>query len=258
MPFPHMEPPVFRNRIIRSLPPEELRLLRPLMTRTRLVRAQVIYGIGERIDQLHFVEEGIISMAPPAREAKDQVEVDYVGRQSALGVTAILNIHAVSFHRTIVQMPGIAYQISARSAHDYLPRLPAFRRLLMEELETSCARLSQNTACRAMHTLTQRLARWLVMARDLADSNTLNVTQEMLAAMLAVRRPGVTVALGRLEQQGFVKHRRGNVIICDRADMAAVACDCDALLLDYTTSLRLGRPVPPQAANNGVQKHVCP
>ena len=255
MPLHYMEP-VFRNRIIRSLPPEELRLLRPLMTRMRLMRGQTLFGSGEHIDQLYFIEEGLISLAPPCQDVTERVEVDYAGRQSAIGVIAILNDGATSFHRTMVQIPGVAYRVMARSARDYLPRLPTFKRLLIEDLEISHARLSQNTACRATHSLAQRLARWLVMARDLADGGTLQVTQEMLATMLAVRRPGVSVALARLEEQGLVKHRRGNVIVSDRDQLAAVACNCDMRLEQYTASLSMPKSQLPPTLTSSMKDYV--
>ena len=231
----------FKNRLIRALPPEEVRLLRPMLTRVRLTQGQIIYESGERIDQLYFIEEGLISMAPPHPNAKDQIEVDSVGREGVVGVAAVLNPEAASFNRTIVRIPGIAYRIVARSARDSLSRMPGLRRLLIEELEIAGARLSQNTACRSKHSLTERLARWLVMARDLANTESLVVTQDLLATMLAVRRPGVTVALARLEQNGLVKHRRGNVLVCDRDALAAVACDCDVRLRNYSMSIIAGR-----------------
>ena len=54
------------------------------------------------------------------------------------------------------------------------------------------------------------------MADDRIDSDELPLTHEFLAIMLAVRRPGVTVAIQALEQKGVVARKRGRVVIIDR------------------------------------------
>ena len=57
------------------------------------------------------------------------------------------------------------------------------------------------------------LARWLLLARHRNGADELPLTHEFLAMMLAVRRPGVTVATGTFEQAGFIQNRRGIVRI---------------------------------------------
>ena len=88
------------------------------------------------------------------------------------------------------------------------------------------AQVSQTAACNSRHNLVQRLARWLLMAHDRVDGDELALTQEFLSKMLAVRRPGVTVAMHLLQATGVVSLRRGRVLICDRSGLEAASCGC--------------------------------
>jgi DNA-binding transcriptional regulator YhcF (GntR family) len=62
----------------------------------------------------------------------------------------------------------------------------------------------------------ERLARWLLMADDRLDGPELPLTHEFLAMMLAVRRPGVTVAVQKLERDGMIARKRGRIVITNR------------------------------------------
>ena len=54
------------------------------------------------------------------------------------------------------------------------------------------------------------------MADDRIDSDELTLTHEFLAMMLAVRRPGVTVAVQELEREGLIARKRGRIILLNR------------------------------------------
>jgi len=233
----HLAESYFVNRILRTLQPEEIRALKPNLTRVRLLRGQVIYEPGEDIAQIYFIEEGMISLGAPSDNAHQHVAIAIVGRDSVLGATAVLSTKAISFHRTTVQMPGFAYRLSATAARNFLGRLPVFKGLLFQALDISLAQISQEVACQRSHTLSERLARWLLSANHLLASDTLQVTQDILAKMLAVRRPGVSVALGSFEASGLIQQSRGRVIVCDRDGLAAAACPCDGHFRAYVASV---------------------
>ncbi len=228
--------PIYLNRILKALPSEEIRIMRPLMTRVRLVRDQAIYEGGERIEFLYFIEDGLVSTAAPFSDPHEQVPVDVLGRRDVVGLAAILSRRATSFLRTTVQMPGIAYRVAASGLRSNFTRLPVLEQCLFEAIEISHARIAQNFACRTTHTLSKRLARWLLMARDLCNSDSLEVTQDFLAKMLAVRRPAVAVALGQFEAADSIQSRRGRILICNHSALRSVSCDCDMHLLRYVAT----------------------
>ena len=92
--------------------------------------------------------------------------------------------------------------------------------------------LSQYSACNSTHLIEQRCARWLLTTADSVNQTEFNLTHEFLSQMLAVRRAGVTIALGALERQGLVSHRYGLVKINDVSGLKNVACECFATIQD--------------------------
>jgi CRP-like cAMP-binding protein len=54
------------------------------------------------------------------------------------------------------------------------------------------------------------------MAQDRLEDDHLLLTHEFLGLMLGTHRPGVTLALHELKQQGLIAHKRGKITILDR------------------------------------------
>jgi Mn-dependent DtxR family transcriptional regulator len=100
------------------------------------------------------------------------------------------------------------------------------RERLLEFVQEQAVSLSQLAGCNRLHDNEERLARWLLMAQDRTQSETLNFTQEFLAMMLGSRRTTVTLIAGLLQRRGLIKYQRGKVKILDRTELETAACDC--------------------------------
>jgi CRP-like cAMP-binding protein len=100
------------------------------------------------------------------------------------------------------------------------------------------AQAQQTAACNVTHTIEERLARWLLRARDLSRSDTLPFTQEFLAEMLGARRTSVSTVAHTLQQAGFLKYARGRIQIADVEGLRQSACECyDTVCRYYDTLL---------------------
>jgi CRP-like cAMP-binding protein len=104
--------------------------------------------------------------------------------------------------------------------------LPALDRLLHRYGQLVFETVSQSAACNRLHVIEQRCARWLLMSHDRVGRDRFDLTQEFLAEMLGVRRPGVTVAMGILEKAGVIAHGRGNITVTNRAGLEKASCEC--------------------------------
>ena len=72
----------------------------------------------------------------------------------------------------------------------------------------------------------QQLCRWLLLSLDRLQSNELNMTQELIANMLGVRREGVTEAAGKLQAARLIRYHRGRISVLNRAGLEARSCEC--------------------------------
>jgi CRP-like cAMP-binding protein len=87
-----------------------------------------------------------------------------------------------------------------------------------------------SVACNGAHSLKERLARWLLMMRDRGDEDALLITQSLLAEMLGVQRPTITIAAGEFERAGLIERGRRQVTILDRQGLTKASCECYQLV----------------------------
>jgi CRP-like cAMP-binding protein len=113
--------------------------------------------------------------------------------------------------------------------------------ILIRHEQTVYAQAQQSTACMAAHDVEARLCRWLLRARDLSGSDTLQFTQEFLAEMLGVRRTSVTLVAHTLQQAGMIKYARGKIQILNVEGLQETACECYATVNAHYKAL-LGAP----------------
>ncbi len=222
------------NELLSLLPPAEMERLRPHLVRMGLVNGQILHEAGERIDQVFFVGRGYVSMVAEADGDDKGTEVGLIGRESMVGLPVLLGLGAASFNRAMVQSPGDALRMPAQVLHDNAEHLPVLLRLLSQVLQVLMAQVAQTAACNSQHSLTQRLARWLLMAHDRVDGDELTMTQELLSIMLAVRRSGVSVASHALVTTGAIRVGRSRMTVCDRSALEDAACGCYGRVKAFT------------------------
>jgi CRP-like cAMP-binding protein len=90
----------------------------------------------------------------------------------------------------------------------------------------------QTAACNRHHSLDQQLCRWLLLSLDRLPSNELQMTQELMANMLGVRREGVTEAAGKLQAAGLIAYSRGRISVLDRPGLETRVCECYQVVKD--------------------------
>jgi CRP-like cAMP-binding protein len=216
---------IFRNHILAALPATEIALLRPHLSRMTMVTGQVLHEANSPINDVFFIENGVVSLAADTRD-QGQVEVGLLGREGFAGASVILNANPWSVHRAFSQVPGDVFRMSSTALRSAIEQSESLRHRCLRHVEMLMVQTSQVAACNARHNLPERLARWLLMVRDRTDSDNLPMTQEFLSVMLGVRRSGVSVAASTLQAGGLIRVLRGHVLILDHDGLAAAACDC--------------------------------
>ncbi len=213
-----------RNKILMLLPPAELAAL---VERSELIEVrskQVLFQPEEKLDYAYFPEDCVISLVT-VMEDGDQVEAMTVGNDGFAGIPVFHEVET-SKQKGCGQITGTALRIAARDFHDLARQLPELRRLLHRYSEFVFETVAQSAACNRLHVIEQRCARWLLMSQDRVGRDSFDLTQEFLAEMLGVRRPGVTVAMGILEKAGLIAHGRGNITVVNRSGLEVASCEC--------------------------------
>lgn len=129
-------------------------------------------------------------------------------------------------NRAVVQSAGDALRMSASVLHTEFVRGGAFQRLLLRYTQALITQVSQTAVCNRLHSVEQQLCRWLLLSHDRINTDELIMTQELIADMLGVRREGVTLAAGRLQEGGAIKYVRGRIKIIDRKKLEDTVCEC--------------------------------
>jgi CRP-like cAMP-binding protein len=215
------------NRLLGQLSSADFAQLTSDLQLFRLGRRQILYEVGAPFDFIYFIEEGLASVLAIMEDGASSA-VGMVGPEGLIGAPALLG-GKVSGQQVIMQLPGAALRIpvgACKAAFDDNARI---RDVLLHFIEDLLNLSSQSAGCNRLHSIEQRSARWLLMAADRTRSSTLPLTQEFLAAMLGVRRSGVSEAAGELQRSGLIRYRRGEITIVDRAGLEKTACECYGL-----------------------------
>jgi CRP-like cAMP-binding protein len=213
-----------KNRLLSRLGPEDLAELFEHLEPVNLPKKQVLYEVGAPLEHVYFIEEGLASVLTTMEDGGSS-EVGMVGPEGLIGVSALLG-GRVSAQHVVMQLPGRGHHIAAKRCKSVFDASPRVRQVVLRFIEDLLNLSSQTAGCNRLHSVEQRSARWLLMASDRIGANLLPLTQELLAAMLGVRRSGVSEAMSELQRSGLIRYRRGQITIIDRAGLEDIACEC--------------------------------
>ncbi|MFL6210742.1 MAG: Crp/Fnr family transcriptional regulator [Pyrinomonadaceae bacterium] len=218
-PNPHSE-----NRLLARLPSEDYARLLPQMELVELQHGRVLTEAGARMEYAYFPLHAMISLISHTA-AGESVEVGVVGFEGLVNISLILGVDN-SPHEALVQFPDSAMRIKQEILRAEFKRGGALHDHLLRFTQGLLLQTSQVAACNRLHSVAERLARWLLMSQDRCLCEELPFTHEFLALMLGVRRAGVTEAAIILQAEGFINYRRGHINIIDRAGLEAFSCAC--------------------------------
>jgi len=225
-PAPHRKPT--GNRLLSCLSRTEQQRVLAQCEPVQLEFGTVLCEPGERIRAVYFPIDSYIGLLAPA-DQRSSLEVGLIGDEGMLGIARILDIE-VSPLRAVVAGPGLTLRMSASAFAHEVERTETLRRQLNRYLYALMAQFAQSGVCARYHSITTRLARWLLTTQDRAHSNRFFFTHEFLASMLGARRVGVTAAAARLQRERLISYRRGHIVILDRIGLEASACGCYRVL----------------------------
>jgi CRP-like cAMP-binding protein len=217
------------NRLLAMLPADDLARVRGELQPVRLEQGQILYDADRPIEFVYFVDEGMVSVVSVMQNGSS-IEIAMIGNEGVAGWMAVLGVPSIAYRHT-VQAAGRARRVAVASLlkmvhQDNGFRDSGFRGLLERYQAAFLTQAMQGVACNGLHTIEQRLCRWLLSTRDRTGSSELAITHDLLAQMLGVRRASVTDVLRPLQDDGVIRASRGKLTIVDADRLAAASCEC--------------------------------
>jgi CRP-like cAMP-binding protein len=212
------------NRLLAALVSDDFAALEPHLHGVCLQQDQVLYEVGDPLRHAYFPHDTVVSLVAVLKDGRS-AEMAIYGREGALGlVSAVTAVQ--SFGRYIVKATGSASRIELERLHEVISQRPKVRQLVLRFTEAMMARVLQNVACNAVHSVEARACRWILTMHDRLDRDTVPLTHEFLADMLGVQRSTVSSITRSLQEAGFIKQGRGVITVTHRAGLEHTSCEC--------------------------------
>ena len=225
----------FANQLLGILPPATLDRINTHLDPVYLERRTVLFRAHEPLRTVYFPTTAVVSLVVRL-ETGQMLEVGVVGRDGLAG-TAGFPVFASMPCDGIVQLSGHAYRMSADVLRGEVLHSEALGSVIARFSQTLHVRCMHMAACNMFHPVEQRCIRWLLTISDLIDTDHVPLTHELLATMLGVHRPTVTVVIRSLHRAGLVDEKRGRIVIKNHDRLVAACCECYSVMRDEQRGL---------------------
>jgi CRP-like cAMP-binding protein len=213
------------NQLIAALPAEDFARIGPLFVITPSRPRQMLHKQGETVTHVYFPTGGAVSLVKTLSDGH-AAEIATIGKEGMVG-THVFFGEAQSPGDVIVQVAiGDICALPAVAFNAEMSRRGAFYDVMMRYCAALTNHIMQTSACNSLHSAEQRVCRWLLTTQERVGMDEFPLTHDVLAEMLGVRRPTVTLIVGTLQRAGLIAFRRRHVTILDRDGLEAACCEC--------------------------------
>ncbi len=215
-----------QNQLLVALPQDALDRWQSHMELVELSRNQVLFDAGRTPEYVYFPTTAIVSLMSITHEGCS-AEVAVVGNDGVVGISSLLGAD-VAANDAVVQSPGRAFRLSTRFVKHEIEQSCGVMKVVMRYAQSVLGQMAQTAVCNRYHTIDQQFCRRLLLGLDRVPSDELEMTHELAANLLGVRREGVTVAAHKLQEAGLIRYHRGHIVILDRQRLEQKTCECYA------------------------------
>jgi CRP-like cAMP-binding protein len=235
-----------QNHLLDALTAGELKRLRRHLEPVEMILGEVVYESGRHMDHVYFPTDSIVSLLY-VLENGASAEIAVVGNEGVVGISLFMGGESTP-SRAVVQSAGSAYRLAAQIMKTEFTRGGGMQHLMLRYTQSLITQMAQTAVCNRHHSVDQQLCRWLLLSIDRLPSPEIEMTQELIANMLGVRREGVTEAAGKLQKAGVISYRRGHIKVLNRPKLEGMSCECYEVVRRETERLLPLRAVLRQAS----------
>jgi len=232
--------------LLAALPATVWQRLEPCLERAPMTSGESLYEAGDRVRYVYFPTTAVVSVLYVMADGAP-AEIAVVGNEGMIGIHVVMGSESVS-NRAVVQSTGYAYRLATNLLKQEFNRcggrrVGALQKLLLCYTQAFMTQMTQTAACNRHHSVDQQLCRWMLSCLDRLPSNRLDMTQELIANLLGVRRESIAVVAGKLQSAGLINYSRGHITVLDRPHLEERACECYAVVKrEYDRLLPSDRP----------------
>jgi len=216
------------NRLLGALEPASRKRIDPHLQPATFKLGAVVCEAGGQLKHAYFPQGSVLSLLT-VLENGSAIETANIGREGAFGLFAAM-YSRVSFNRCVVQLEGDMVRCPIALLQSEFRNSGHVRNLFVSYSETQLSQVQQTVACNSMHTMEERICRWLLMMHDRAQGKALPYTHEFLSHMLGANRKSVTLAAQAMQAAGLISYRRGKIQVLDRPGLEKASCECYAIV----------------------------
>ncbi len=213
-----------QNRLIAAVPTAEFDRWSGSLEPVSMLLGQVLYEPGMQLRHAYFPTTSVVSLHYITVSGAS-AETTGVGREGMVGIALFMGGDTTP-GSAVVQSAGLGYRIDRTSLRRAFEHEGQLRRLLLRYTQALITQITQTAACYRHHSVEQQLSRWLLSTVDRTPPGDLVMTQELVANMLGVRRESITQAAGELQDEGYIRYRRGHITVLDPVGLATCSCEC--------------------------------
>jgi CRP-like cAMP-binding protein len=217
-----------RNHLLAVLPQADLQRWLPQLEPVEMPLGEVLYESGRTLSHVYFPTTAIVSLLY-VMENGASAEIAVVGNEGVVGISLFMGGESTP-SRAVVQSAGQGLRLRADVIKQEFQQAGPAMHLLLRYTQALITQMAQTAVCNRHHSLDQQLCRWLLLSLDRLQGSELQMTQELIANMLGVRREGVTEAALRLQKTGLIRYARGHITVLDRPGLERRTCECYAVV----------------------------
>lgn len=212
------------NQLLGALEDDSLHRLEKAFEPVTLKLGTVVCDAGGTLEHAYFPRGAVLSLLT-VMDNGSAIETANIGREGAFGIFAAM-YSRVSFNRCLVQLEGPMIRCSIAALQDEFGRSANVRDLFVSYSETLLSQVQQTVGCNALHTIQERMCRWLLMMDDRAEGELMGYTQEFLAEIMGVARTSISAAAQSMQNADLISYRRGSMQVLDRVGLEKASCEC--------------------------------
>jgi CRP-like cAMP-binding protein len=214
-----------KNRILAALSQEEYERLAPHLQETSLSIGSILYDFDEPITHVHFPNNDTLGSLLSTTELGPPIEIGVTGSEGLLGFSVLMGLET-SPHQVLVQVPGTALKIKSAALRREFKGGGRLHDSVLRFTHALFTQASQTALCNRLHSVEERLARWLLTVHDRIESDEFPLTHDFMARMLGANRATVSLTAATIQQAGYIRYTRGKLTILDREGLEDTSCDC--------------------------------